>query len=270
MCCTQLVFANAGSAQVPAGPRTGDWTQSAEDPRTRGEREYIPRPPLRLRRPSTCRPELQASIRVSGTVYNARHPERSLAILGPPHSKKAGLYRCGARWGFLRLLEVRPRAVLIGTESDAPCWVPISRPPPPPRPSAAAAHRSRPRYSRSAFTSEELEQSIQRVQRGVYRVDRTLLERALARAGRIARTTRARVVQAHGSPVGLALRRIPAHGLFAQLGLKRGDVLKTVNGYQIASVDELLSARTKLASASRLSLSLVRGGTPMTLEYHVH
>jgi general secretion pathway protein C len=128
---------------------------------------------------------------------------------------------------------------------------------------------NRVRRSRTAFSSDELEQSIERLQTGVYRVDRTLLERAFARAPRIARATRARTVQGHGSPVGLSLTRIPAGGLFEHLGLKRGDILKTVNGYQIASMDGMLSARTQLASASRLSLALVRGGRPMTLEYRI-
>jgi hypothetical protein len=204
-------------------------------------------------------------------MYDERHPDRSLAILSAQQSRKTAVSRCGSRWGYLQILEVRPRAILVSTDSNAPCWLAMTRPTTPAPPArATAAHHSRARRARTAFSSDELEQSIQRLQPGVYRIDRTLLDRAFARAARIARTTRARTVQAHGSPVGLSLTRLPAGGLLERLGLKRGDILKTVNGYQIASLDGMLSARTQLTSASRLSLAVVRGGRPMTLEYRIH
>jgi type II secretory pathway component PulC len=262
----QLSLAAAGRAQA------GDPTPRSETGLSaRGEREYIRTPPrFELPRPTACRPELQAALRLSGTVYDERHPELSLAILGAPSTRKTAVYRCGSRWGSLHILEVRPRAVLVSTETEDPCWIPLTRPSAsPPAPRAAPPARASSHRSRTAFTSDELEQSIQRVQPGVYRVDRTLLERAMSRAAQIARTTRTRTITSHGSPVGLALTRIASDGLFEHLGLKRDDLLKTVNGFQVASVDGMLSARTQLASASRLSLSLVRAGKPVTLEYRM-
>jgi type II secretory pathway component PulC len=263
LCFMQLSFTHAVLAQTLGSPTATDTAQS--------EREYVRRPPLAIPRPGPCRPELQASIRLSGTVYDAHNPDRSLAIMGAQTTRKMAVYRCGARVGTYEILAVRPRAVLLSTDTDDPCWLPLTRPTsttPPPRATAPAPKKQR--RSRTAFTSDELEQSIHQLQPGVYRVERSLLDRALTRAGKIARTTRTRTVQAHGSPVGLRLTRIASGGLFEHLGLKRGDVLKTVNGFQVASVDGMLSARTKLATAPRLSVAVVRDGKPITLEYRMH
>lgn len=213
-----------------------------------------------------CSPELQAQIRLTGTIYDDRHPERSLAILGGAAARKA-VYRCGSRWGQLQILEVHPRAVLVASATDGPCWLRMTRPAR--ISSSPAAPPVRP-ARRNAFSSTELEHSIQKVQSNVYRVDRSLLERAFSRASALASSTRTRTIQQHGAAVGLMFTRIASGGLFESLGLKRGDTLKTLNGFQVASVEGMLEAKTQLTSAPRLSLALVRGGRQMTIEYRLY
>jgi hypothetical protein len=264
---TAQAEAEADSKTLVAENRPNELPRQDEN-----EREYIAQPPA-IPRPSACQPELQSQIRLSGTVYDARHPDRSLAILGVQSSPATAVYRTGSRFGHLELLEVRTHAVLLSSETDSPCWLKMARPSPnapPPAPAAPAeptadAKRAR----RKAFTGEELEKGIQRIGPGVYRVERSMLDRALARAPKLARTTRTKTVKRHGTPVGLSLTRIESGGLFEHLGLKPGDVLRTVNGFDVASVDGMLSARTQLGSAPSLSLALMRGGQPMTLEYRV-
>jgi general secretion pathway protein C len=256
-------------AQAPAALARG------ENPRDNarlphGERDYIAPAQLALRQPEACSRELQAQLQLRGTIYDDRHPERSFVILGGASSRKAAVYRCGSRWGYLRILEVHPRAVLVSSDAHAPCWLRMTRvsrgaaarPSPP-------ARANLPRARRGAFSSTELEQSIQKLQTNVYSVDRSLMDRAIARASKISRSTRTRVVQQHGNTVGLMLTRIASGGLFAHLGLKRGDMLKTINGFQLASIDGMLKAKAQLSSASRLSLAVVRRGRPMTIEYRV-
>ena len=212
-----------------------------------------------------CSPELQAQVRLTGTIYDDRHPERSLAILGGSSARKA-VYRCGSRWGQLQILEVHPRAVLVASASDGPCWLRMTRPAARPGTPAPPPRTTR----RNAFSSTELEHSIQKVQSNVYRVDRSLLERAFSRASALAGSTRTRTIQQHGAAVGLMLTRIASGGLFESLGLKRGDTLKTLNGFQVASVEGMLKAKTQLTAAPRLSLALVRGGRQMTIEYRLY
>ena len=239
------------------------------------ERAYIAWPPAVVR-PGPCQPDLQAQVRISATVYDARHPERSIAMLGAPSSPATALYRPGSKYGHLELLEVRPHAVLLSSDrEEAPCWIKMTRPnpnAPPPAPAGppAEAQPESKRERRKAFSEEELKQGIQQLGPGIYRVSRTILDRALERAPKLARTTRTRTAKNQGQPVGMSLSRIESGGLFEHLGLKKGDVLKTVNGFDMSSVDGMLSARTQLSSSANLSLSLTRGGQPMTFEYRVH
>jgi len=237
------------------------------------EREYIARPPA-VDRPGACQPELQSLIRVTGTVYDGRHPERSMAMMGPASAPTA-VYRTGSKFGHFELLEVRPHAVLLTTDrEETPCWLKMQRPnpnAPPPAPPAEQPKESKEskRERNKAFSAEELQQGIQQLGPGIYRVNRTILDKAMERVPKLARTTRTKTVKKHGVATGMSLSRIESGGLFEHLGMKKGDVLKTVNGFDMSSVDGMLSARTQLSSAPRLSLSLTRGGQPMTLEYRV-
>jgi len=238
------------------------------------EREYIVRPPV-VNRPGPCQPEMQAHIRVTGTVYDARRPERSMAMLGPASAPTTALYRPGSKYGQLEILEVRPHAVLLsGDREDSPCWLRMMRPnpnAPPPAPAAGSDEQKSEskRESKKAFTAEELQQGIRQLGPGVYQVSRSILERALARVPKLARTTRTKTIKKNGVPVAVSLKRIERGGLFEHLGLKKGDELKAVNGFDMSSIDGMLSARTQLSSAKRLSLALTRDGQPVTLEYRV-
>jgi type II secretory pathway component PulC len=196
-----------------------------------------------------------------------------MALLGAAMSPVA-LYRSGARVGGVQLLEIRPHAVLLSSDAEeSPCWLKMERPNPnAPAPAPAAPPPEKPKSKKDrkkAFTTEELQRGIQQIGPGIYRVDRNVLNQALARVPKLAKTTRTKTVKRNGQAVGMSLHRIEEGGLFEHLGLKRGDVLKTVNGFDFSSIDGVLSAKTQLTTAPRLSLSLTRQGHPMTLEYRV-
>jgi type II secretory pathway component PulC len=276
--CTTATLARGEDSQETPAEETGTLFADNRDnddlDESENELEYIARPPP-VHRPSACQPELQTLIRVAGTVYDARHPERSMAILGSASSPSTAVYRTGSRYGSLELLEIRPHAVLLSSDrEESPCWLKMMRPnpnAPPPAPATPPADPPEPskREKKKAFSDEELKQGIQQVGPGIYRVHRSILDKALARVPKLARTTRTKTIKQNGTPVGISLTRMESGGLFEHLGLKKDDVLKTVNGFDMSSVDGMLSARTQLSSAPRLSVSVVREGRPMTLEYRV-
>lgn len=67
--------------------------------------------------------------------------------------------------------------------------------------------------------------------------------------------------------MGVTLSGIRAGSLLSKLGLRNGDTLRTLNGFDLSSPDAALSAYTKLRSAHLLSLSLLRQGNALTQEY---
>lgn len=259
---------------IAAGLVTGAELVSAQSapPAAASERDELVTPAEAAFDSELCQSELQAEVRLSGTVYDSERPDRSLAILGKPSSSDTAVYRAGARLGALRLLAVHPTAVLFGSVEGDACWLRMSRIEPggqAPKKKEKAAEQAKDK-SKTPFSKEELDRGIQRHGDGQFNVDRGLLQTAIARMPQLAKGMRAKVVKKNGEPVGLAIRKLPKDGILARLGVKRGDVLKTINGFQVGSIDGMLTARSALSTAKRLSLAIEREGKPVTLEYSVH
>jgi len=64
---------------------------------------------------------------------------------------------------------------------------------------------------------------------------------------------------------GVRLSGIRSDSLFNMLGLKNGDVLKSVNGFDLNDPEKALSALGKLRTASKLSFDVERGGAPKAI-----
>jgi hypothetical protein len=212
-------------------------------------------------------------IRIGGTVFNAKAPARSWALLYPAPNKRGGVYRQGMRVDVYRLVAIEPRGILLQGEEKL-CWLRLAPEFEPPRarsrPEPARTPRARGRARRAAFTRAELESGVQMVQPRSYVVERSLVREALSRAPRIARATRTRLVGARDRPWGLQLRRLARDGLLVSLGLRRNDVVKTLNGFLLVTPEGVLGARAQVQQAQRLSLAIERNGTPLTLEYRVN
>ena len=55
----------------------------------------------------------------------------------------------------------------------------------------------------------------------------------------------------------------------ARLGFESGDLLQTINGYDVTSPEKSLEAYSRLRSADELRVGIVRRGIPMTLVYRI-
>lgn len=62
---------------------------------------------------------------------------------------------------------------------------------------------------------------------------------------------------------------IATGSLMDVLGLQDGDVPRTVNGYDVATIEGVLAARTALGSATSLTVVVQRGSRSPTLEYFI-
>ena len=68
---------------------------------------------------------------------------------------------------------------------------------------------------------------------------------------------------------GLALSQIKPNSIFRRMGLRNGDVLKSVDGQAIHSVDDALKLYESLKSADSVSVVLQRRGTERTINYNI-
>ena len=70
-----------------------------------------------------------------------------------------------------------------------------------------------------------------------------------------------------GKPDGFALSYIKANSFFSKLGLRRGDIVKSINGKQINTPEDAFSFYQALESGEPLSMEINRGGKPETINY---
>lgn len=75
--------------------------------------------------------------------------------------------------------------------------------------------------------------------------------------------------QVAGKVVGLRLFGIRPSSLLGTLGLRNGDRLESINGFQISDPEKALEAYARLRTAPHLHLSLQRAGHPVELDLNI-
>ncbi len=73
----------------------------------------------------------------------------------------------------------------------------------------------------------------------------------------------------NGRTDGFVVRRIQPETLLAQMGLKRGDVIKQVNRMPLDSPERALQILQQLREARQLSIDLERAGQPLSYSYEI-
>ncbi len=100
-------------------------------------------------------------------------------------------------------------------------------------------------------------------------VNRSVVDQALANPTSFAKDVRVRPYKKDGEVVGFRLRRVQRGSAIEQLGAQRGDVLHSVNGIELKSVDDALTAYQKLRSDNQLVFSVTRAGKPVDLKINI-
>ena len=72
-----------------------------------------------------------------------------------------------------------------------------------------------------------------------------------------------------GQQEGLSMSNIKPNSIFRRMGLRNGDVLKSVDGQEIQSVDDALKLYDSLKSANKVAVQIQRRGTERTIEYNI-
>ncbi|MCP4679075.1 MAG: hypothetical protein GY854_27010 [Deltaproteobacteria bacterium] len=121
------------------------------------------------------------------------------------------------------------------------------------------------RAAKTKTKKDDLKNGIQSVSDTEKVVDRALVDSMLSDPTKFVRSVRVRPHKQNGKVVGFKLRRFRADSPLALLGAKRGDIIHSVNGKDLTSVDKALGAYQGLRSANDLTFSITRGGKPMDI-----
>jgi general secretion pathway protein C len=110
---------------------------------------------------------------------------------------------------------------------------------------------------------------IKEVSPGRFEVDRAMLDEQLEDLDNLVRQARVIPHYKRGKPSGFKVVGIRSNSLFRHLGLKTGDVLKSVGGEELTSINKAFSLFEKLKTSDNLSLDFERQGKVNSHEYNI-
>lgn len=107
---------------------------------------------------------------------------------------------------------------------------------------------------------------IKKVGENQYVIRRQDIQKATGNLNALA--TQARIIPSRKEN-GFRILNIRNGSLYQKIGIQNGDVIKSINGIDISSPDKALEAYSRLQSASKISIDIVRRGGNETLEYTI-
>lgn len=152
------------------------------------------------------------------------------------------------------------------------CQMIVGQPPKATRKERPSRRSKRParKSTASSKVPADMAAKITKVSDTQFEVERSVVNDILEQQGQLMRSTRMRPVKGDDGKVsGLKLSRVRNGTLMDVLGMKNGDELREVNGFALTNPQKALEAYGRLQTADSLSLTIARGGQPMTIEFDI-
>jgi general secretion pathway protein C len=213
-------------------------------------------------------------LRLVGSVMSPGYPEWSFAAIAGTSDGKTMLYREGSNVDNSLVLAVRSSSVIVSGTSGA-CQLLMFEEEEGsgtrlPTPAAKPTRASKAATGRNAgLTNEELDDGIEKITDTKYNIQRSLVDKALANQGSLMKAARVIPHEEDGRVVGVKLYGIRRTSLLGRLGVRNGDMLRTINGFDMASPDTALEAYSVLRTANKLTLAVKRQNNETTIEYNI-
>ncbi|MEM1026064.1 MAG: type II secretion system protein GspC [Myxococcota bacterium] len=197
-------------------------------------------------------------------VFYSTIPEESAVAFFDESDKTARLIRINEdvdKNGEVKLRRVGIRTAYL--EKDGRCeYVSLDDDDKKPRPKVAQVKEEK-------EEDDELGKNVQKTGDGEYTIAKEEIDNVLSNLNKLA--TQARIVPSFkdGKANGFKLFSIRPNSLYAKIGIKNGDVVQQINGYELNSPDKALEIYSKLKDASSISVDLLRRGKAKSLSYTI-
>jgi general secretion pathway protein C len=136
------------------------------------------------------------------------------------------------------------------------------------KPAALPAQPTVVKPNRSALP-KELAAKIQKISEREFTLDRTALETILDQQAELMRSTRIYPTKQEGRVTGFRLQRVASDSLLGTLGLRNGDQIRSINGFELTDPQRALEAYARLRVVDHLSVAIQRGGKDMIIDFHI-
>lgn len=131
--------------------------------------------------------------------------------------------------------------------------------------SPASSSASAARGSKSASGSG----GIQQINDTSWRISNERAELIRSNIATVVREARVEPVVNQGQTQGFVVKYIQPGTLLTEMGLRRGDILKQVNGISLDSPEKGLQVFQQLRESKSMDLGIERNNTPMTFKYEI-
>lgn len=122
-------------------------------------------------------------------------------------------------------------------------------------------------YTKKA-ASVKKEASVEQEDDG-FRVDRGLLNQYIKNPSNIFREISISEVKRAGKIDGFKVTNIPRKSIFNQLGLKKGDIIKTVNNIKLKSYNDAFSIYKNIKDIDSLNFIILRDNQEVEIDYEI-
>ena len=133
-----------------------------------------------------------------------------------------------------------------------------------PKPTAKAAEKSKGKTERKDFSK-----GVRKTAPYDYEIDRGMLDEQLQDLSALGSQARVVPNYRNGKYEGFKLVGVRPGSLYRAIGVRSGDVIKSVNGKPIDSPNKALDLFEKLKGSSNISLDIERRGQPKQLSYTI-
>lgn len=206
------------------------------------------------------------------TVVDPLKPAKSFAVVstGDGMANKP-LVREGSSVAG-REVAVIVREKVYFKEGASYCYVGMFLPPDAPKPAPvtpATPVMVDPGAGGPGKVPADIEKGIQKVDDHTFNIDRNVVDKIIENQAELMKSARIIPEQENGKVVGIRMLNIRPETLLGKLGLQTGDMLKTINGFEMASPEKALEAYAKLRTAPNIQVGVVRNGKPMNIEFNI-
>jgi hypothetical protein len=208
-------------------------------------------------------------IRLLASVVNTTSPRLSMAAVQLPGGTR--LLRVGERLVDATFVDLDATRAYLRDADGEVCVLRVAPERAHPSPVAVSprGRKLERAIHKPSLTAQDWAAGIRKLGSDSYAVSRELLERALGDPSALRRSGRFRIVKKDGRVEGLQLVAARPQSALVQLGVKKGDVVRNLNGLDLSNPGGALEAISMLKSRDRFSLAVMRGGSPRTLSYVV-
>ncbi|MCH2110394.1 MAG: general secretion pathway protein GspC, partial [Polyangiaceae bacterium] len=212
-------------------------------------------------------------------VTESDDPLWSFAMISSSGEKDAKLSRVGDRVGNQQVAYIgyNPSTGVpaVWLEGDTLCQAPLFGVEPAPAAAGKSAQKEKKppikgkKKSKSRELDPEIAAKIKKISDTEFEVDRSAIDKILNNQATLMRSARIVPESEGGKVLGIRLFGVRPKTLLGTLGLKNGDRLETINGFNMGSPEKALEAYARLRTASNLALTLNRRGKPMTINLRI-